>query len=63
MRDILISVTVCIACLLTALVSQLVNPTSVVAAPPSEPTATTAMLSAPAAKTSAPAARRRGGTA
>jgi peptidylprolyl isomerase len=57
MRDILISVTVCIACLLTAFVSQLVNPTSVVAAPPSEPTATTAVLSAPAAKTSAPRAR------
>ena len=57
MRDILISVTVCIACLLTAFVSQLVNPTSVVAAPPSERSATTAVLSAPAAKTSAPAAR------
>ena len=57
MRDILISVTVCIACLLTAFVSQLVNPTSVVAAPPSERTATTAVLSAPAAKTSAPAVR------
>ena len=57
MCDILISVTVCIACLLTAFVSQLVNPTSVVAAPPSERTATTAVLSAPAAKTSAPAGR------
>jgi len=60
MRDILISVTVCIACLLTAFVSQLVNPTSVVAAPPSERAATTAVLSVPAASTSAPGVRPLG---
>jgi FKBP-type peptidyl-prolyl cis-trans isomerase len=36
MRDILISTTVCVACLLVALISQLVAPSTVVAAPPAE---------------------------
>jgi FKBP-type peptidyl-prolyl cis-trans isomerase len=41
MREILISATVCVACLLVALVSQLVNPTMVSAAPVSSPAAVT----------------------
>jgi peptidylprolyl isomerase len=53
MRDILISSAVCIACLLLALVSQLVNPTTVQAASPSG-AAQAAVLSDPA-PASAPA--------
>ena len=50
MRDILISSSVCVLCLLLAFVSQLVSPTTVAAAAPAEP----APLSAPAvAKTAA----------
>jgi hypothetical protein len=50
MRDILISSAVCVACLLLALVSQLVNPTTVNAAAPSP--VTTAPQSRPAISTS-----------
>jgi peptidylprolyl isomerase len=53
MRDILISSAVCVACLLLALVSQLVNPTTVQAASPSG-AAQAAVLSDPA-PASAPA--------
>jgi peptidylprolyl isomerase len=53
MRDILISSAVCVACLLLALVSQLVNPTTVQAASSGE-AAQAAVLSAPA-RASAPA--------
>lgn len=53
MRDILISSAVCVACLLLALVSQLVNPTTVQAASPSG-AAEAAVLSTPA-PASAPA--------
>jgi peptidylprolyl isomerase len=53
MRDILISSAVCVACLLLALVSQLVNPTTVQAASPSG-AAEAAVLSDPA-PASAPA--------
>ena len=35
MRDILISSAVCVACLVVALVSQIVSPSTVIAAPPS----------------------------
>jgi hypothetical protein len=53
MREILISGGVCLACLLLALISQLVSPTSVAAAPPSpagDPAVTQAVaLTAPAA--------------
>ena len=48
MRDILISSAVCVACLLLALVSQLVNPTTVQAASPGG-AAEAAVLSTPAA--------------
>jgi peptidylprolyl isomerase len=51
MRDILISSAVCVACLLLALVSQLVSPSTVQAAAP-RPSSTGA-LSAPAANSSA----------
>ena len=47
MRDILISSAVCVACLLLALVSQLVNPTTVQAASPGA-AAEAAVLSSPA---------------
>jgi peptidylprolyl isomerase len=53
MRDILISSAVCVACLLLALVSQLVNPTTVQAANPGG-AAEAAVLSSPA-PASAPA--------
>jgi FKBP-type peptidyl-prolyl cis-trans isomerase len=47
MRDILISSAVCVACLVLALVSQLVSPTRVAAAP--DPSSGTAPKSAPVA--------------
>lgn len=52
MRDILISSAVCVACLVLAFVSQLVNPTTVAAATSSDPTAAagTVAVSAPAPK-------------
>jgi hypothetical protein len=60
MRDILISAGVCLACLMVALISQLVTPAVVQAAPP-EPTTTVAtalvMDRAPAADTIAAAVR------
>jgi peptidylprolyl isomerase len=46
MRDILISSAVFVACLLLALVSQLVSPTSVQAAPPGDPSAASLSSSA-----------------
>jgi peptidylprolyl isomerase len=54
MRDILISTTVCVACLLLALVSQLVHPTTVEAAAPAA--ATQAAVTAIAAQAPQPAA-------
>ena len=57
MRDILISVTVCIACLLTAFVSQLVSPTSVGATPPLERASVAAVRSAPDGSTREPRIR------
>jgi hypothetical protein len=53
MRDILISSAVCVACLLVALISQLVAPSTVVAAPPAE---TAIATTAAAPNTAAPAA-------
>ena len=55
MRDILISSAVCVACLLLALVSQLVAPSTVVAAPSSSVTADAAVVrsNAPAAAAAA----------
>jgi hypothetical protein len=50
MREILISTGVCVACLLLALASQLVNPTSVSAAPPNS-AAVRPALTAPSAAT------------
>jgi hypothetical protein len=50
MRDILISATVCVACLLLALLSQLISPTVVSAAPPA---ATIAAAPAPAVRAAA----------
>jgi FKBP-type peptidyl-prolyl cis-trans isomerase len=48
MRDILISSAVCVACLLVALISQLVAPSTVVASPPAEAAlASTATAGAP----------------
>ncbi|MFM7360362.1 MAG: FKBP-type peptidyl-prolyl cis-trans isomerase [Cyanobium sp.] len=63
MRDILISSAVCVACLLVALISQLVAPSTVVAAPPAEaalasaaqPAVRTALASPKAAPAVAPA--------
>ena len=52
MRDILISSAVCVACLLLALVSQLVAPSTVEAAAPA---AQAAVVSAPSASPSAAA--------
>ncbi|SBO44452.1 FKBP-type peptidyl-prolyl cis-trans isomerase [Cyanobium sp. NIES-981] len=49
MRDILISTTVCVACLLLALVSQLVNPTTVEAAAPAAPMEAAAIAAQPRA--------------
>ena len=62
MRDILISSAVCVACLLLALVSQLVSPTTVEAAPNATTGAaySTAFANTPAfAKTNAPAISSR----
>jgi peptidylprolyl isomerase len=53
MRDILISSAVCVACLIVALVSQLVAPSTVVAAAPPAPSASTAAVSAAALTTPA----------
>ncbi|MEB3260752.1 MAG: FKBP-type peptidyl-prolyl cis-trans isomerase [Cyanobacteriota bacterium] len=53
MRDILISAGVCLACLMVALISQLVTPAVVQAAPP-EPTATVAAALMEPASTPAP---------
>jgi peptidylprolyl isomerase len=47
MRDILISAGVCLACLMVALISQLVTPTVVEAAPPEPTTTVAAALAAP----------------
>lgn len=60
MRDILISSAVCVACLLLALVSQLVNPTTVQAASPGGP-AESAMVStsAPGSSPARPAVSSR----
>ena len=55
MRDILISSAVCVACLLLALVSQLVAPSTVQAAAPRP--STIGALSAPPASTSVPSGR------
>ena len=51
MRDILISSAVCVACLVVALVSQIVAPSTVVAA---QPTASTAAVQAVATSSTAP---------
>ncbi|MBM5809832.1 MAG: FKBP-type peptidyl-prolyl cis-trans isomerase, partial [Cyanobacteria bacterium M_surface_9_m1_291] len=57
MRDILISSAVCVICLMVALVSQLVAPTTVAAAPPAAQA-----LEAPASPTpTAPAAAKPAG--
>lgn len=55
MRDILISSAVCVACLLVALISQLVAPSTVVASPPAE-AALASTATAGAASPPAPAA-------
>lgn len=55
MRDILISAAVCLACLLLALVSQLVSPTSVLAAGPADPTPAAAASLRPLTATAVPA--------
>jgi peptidylprolyl isomerase len=49
MRDILISAGVCLACLMVALISQLVTPTVVEAAPPEPTTTVAAALATPGA--------------
>lgn len=49
MREILISTTVCVACLLLALVSQLVSPTTVTAAPAPETASRAATTTGPGA--------------
>lgn len=56
MRDILISSTVCVLCLLLAFVSQLVSPTTVAAAAPAEapPLSAPAVAAAPAVASTAP---------
>jgi peptidylprolyl isomerase len=56
MRDILISSAVCVACLLLALVSQLVAPSTVVAASPN-PAATAALSTAVVSSSATPAGR------
>jgi hypothetical protein len=56
-RDILISSAVCVACLLLALVSQLVSPTTVAAAP-SQDAAAVSAVARPAAVTAAPSSGR-----
>ena len=56
MRDILISSAVCVACLLLALVSQLVSPSTVVAASPN-PAATAALSTAVVSSSATPAGR------
>lgn len=56
MRDILISSAVCVACLLLALVSQLVAPSTVVAASPN-PAATAALSTAVVSSSTTPAGR------
>ncbi len=59
MRDILISSLVCVACLMLALVSQLVSPSVVEAAPPPAADAAARMAVAPASPpAAAPAVRR-----
>ena len=64
MRDILISSAVCVACLVLALVSQLVNPTTVAAAPaPDAMEATSAAAQRPAVVAKAPAAPANNGRA
>ena len=64
MRDILISSAVCVACLVLALVSQLVNPTTVAAAPaPEAMEAASAAPSRPAPVAKAPAAAPNNGRA
>jgi peptidylprolyl isomerase len=63
-RDILISSAVCVACLVLALVSQLVNPTTVAAAPaPDAMEATSAAAQRPAVVAKAPAAPANNGRA
>jgi hypothetical protein len=63
-RDILISSAVCVACLVLALVSQLVNPTTVAAAPaPEAMEAASAAPSRPAPVAKAPAAAPNNGRA
>jgi peptidylprolyl isomerase len=56
MREILISSAVCVACLLVALVSQLVSPSTVVAAAPSQSAAPAAVVAPAFGAQTAPAA-------
>ena len=56
MREILISSAVCVACLLVALVSQLVSPSTVVAAAPSQSAAPAAVVAPAFGAPTAPAA-------